>query len=165
MRPTYDDPGALVGATGAGDGIAERQAVSDSTTPRRAPAPGALAPRGAIPNWRPATTFEDYLRNCREGLEEYSDRRAAQLLRWSRMRLHRARLMAELPDALFEQLLAHGVLSSKALANIAIAHKTGNIIDEIEHCPHCGGVLRARLRVGKAAQAAIGAWLESIGAP
>ena len=38
------------------------------------------APGGAIPNWQPAATINDYYRNCREGLEEYSERRAAELL-------------------------------------------------------------------------------------
>ena len=52
------------------------------------------APRGAIPNWQPASTKVDYLRNCREGLEDYSERRLAKLLGWSRIRIHRAKLMA-----------------------------------------------------------------------
>jgi integrase len=34
-------------------------------------------PHSDRPNWQPATTIDDYLRNCREGLEEYPDRRAA----------------------------------------------------------------------------------------
>ena len=38
-----------------------------------------MASRGAIANWQPATTAEDYLRNCREGLEEWSERRFAKL--------------------------------------------------------------------------------------
>jgi hypothetical protein len=64
-------------------------------------------------NWRPAETFDEYLRNCREGLEERSDRRAAKLLGWSRIHFYRVRLMAELPDDLFEMLLAAGVRSTK----------------------------------------------------
>jgi len=39
------------------------------------------APRGATPNWQPATTLDDYLRNGREELEKYSDRRAAKAAR------------------------------------------------------------------------------------
>jgi hypothetical protein len=57
-------------------------------------------------NWQPATTIDEYLQNCREGLEEYSDRRTAKLMGWSRMYLYRVLLMAELPDELFEHLLA-----------------------------------------------------------
>jgi hypothetical protein len=52
------------------------------------------APLGVIPNWQPASTKVDYLRNCREGLEDYSERRLAKLLGWSRIRIHRAKLMA-----------------------------------------------------------------------
>ena len=56
-----------------------------------------LAPRGAVlRNWQPAETIEDYLRNCREGSEEYSERRAAQLLGWPRMKVYRAKLMADI---------------------------------------------------------------------
>jgi hypothetical protein len=121
------------------------------------------APRGAIPNWQPAETIDDYIRNCNEGLEKYSQRRACELLGWSRMQLHRARLIGSLPEALFEKLLDHGVLSSKALANVAEALRTGKLIDEIERCPHCGGVLRVRERVGEKARAAIREWLAEEG--
>jgi hypothetical protein len=40
-------------------------------------------------NWSPATTFEEYVRNVREGLEAYSDRRAARLLGWPRIAIYR----------------------------------------------------------------------------
>ena len=122
------------------------------------------APRGAIPNWQPAETIDDYIRNCRDGLEEYSDHRAARLLGWPRIEVWRAKLMAELPPELFERLLEAGITSTKALANVAHAYKTGDNIEEVERCPHCGGVLRIRERVSKAAKAAIRGWLDG-GAP
>jgi hypothetical protein len=126
----------------------------------------SAAPRGgAIPNWQPATTASDYLRNCREGLEEYSDRRFAALMGWPPIQVYRAKLMAELPKALFERLLAAGVLSTKALANVALAFRRGQNDGEVERCPHCGGKLRVRWRVNKAARDAINSWLDDGGAP
>jgi hypothetical protein len=119
----------------------------------------APAPQGAIPNWQTATTAADYLRNCREGPEDYSDRRFASLMGWSRIRLYRARLMAELPEPLFDRLLDAGVTSSRELANIALAFREGKNTAEGERCPHCGGALRSRYRIGKASRGAIQAWL------
>jgi hypothetical protein len=121
------------------------------------------APRGAIPNWQPALTIDDYVRNCLEGLEEYSDRRAAQVLGWTRIEVYRAKLMAHLPNELFERLLAAGVTSSKALANVALALRRGQNDGEVEHCPHCGGVLRVRWQVGKTARDVINEWLAEAG--
>jgi hypothetical protein len=56
-------------------------------------------------NWSPAETIDDYMRNCREGLEIWSDRQAAKLLGMNRMQYRKALLLAELPDELFEALL------------------------------------------------------------
>ena len=131
-----------------------------STAALRVGPAAAPAPRGAIPNWQPATTPADYLRNCDEGLEEYSSRRFAQLMGWPRIRLHRARLMVELPDDLFERLLAARVHNSKALANIALAFRQGSNTSEVERCPHCGGVTRVRRLVSDAAREAITGWLD-----
>jgi hypothetical protein len=122
------------------------------------------APRGALRNWQPAETIGDYVRNCNEGLEQYSSSRAAALLGWSRVQLYRARLIAELPKVLFEKLLDHGVLSSRELANVALAFQRGENGGDAERCPHCGGVVRVRWKVGKAARDAIRAWLDE-GAP
>lgn len=89
--------------------------------------PGSLGSQSHSdrPNWQPATNSDEYLRNCREGLEDFSERRLAQLTGWSRVRIYRQRLMAELPEELFEQLLAAGVKSSKAMAAIALALNPG----------------------------------------
>jgi hypothetical protein len=46
-------------------------------------------------NWSPAETIDDYMRNCREGLEIWSDRRAAKLLGMNRMQYRKALLLAE----------------------------------------------------------------------
>ena len=75
------------------------------------------------------------------------------------IKIHRAKFMAELPEALFERLLAAGVLSNKALANVAVALKGDPLSGEIARCPHCGEVLRVRPNLGKQARAAIKAWL------
>jgi hypothetical protein len=120
------------------------------------------APRGAIPNWLPAQTIEDYVANCREGLERYSDSRAAELLGWSRIQVWRAKLMAELPEELLDRLIENGILSSKALANVALALRGGhNAPVDIERCPHCSGVLRVRAHVGGKALEAISTWIDS----
>jgi hypothetical protein len=37
-------------------------------------------PHSDRPNWRPAETYDEYVSNCQEGLEEWSERRAAKLL-------------------------------------------------------------------------------------
>lgn len=63
-------------------------------------------PHSNRPNWEPAETANDYLRNCRDGLEAYSDRRMAKLLGWSRAHLWRAKLMAEIPEDLFDRSVA-----------------------------------------------------------
>ena len=69
--------------------------------------------------------------------------------------------MAELPDGLFDRLLDAGLYSSKALANVALALRRGELRHEIEHCPHCGGVLRTRSSISDAAREAIRGWLET----
>jgi hypothetical protein len=105
------------------------------------------------PNWRPAETAEDYIRNCREGLETYSDRRFAKLSGLSRITLWRAGRIAELPDDLFEYILRearkrHIKLSEKSMAQVAVALRGSKNVAEVERCPHCGGVLRIRAQVG-----------------
>ena len=113
-------------------------------------------PHADRPNWRPAETFAEYLRNCQEGLEVYSDRRMAKLLGVSRVELWRWQRMSELPDELFERLLAHfkaenprrPLPSSKTFAQISVALSRvadgGGKIADVETCPHCGGMLRTR---------------------
>ncbi len=105
-------------------------------------------PHSDRPNWRPAEAANDYLRNCDDGLEAYSDRRMAKLLGWSRAHLWRAKLMAEIPEELFERLLAGAdhVLSTKELANVARALNGRGPSHDAELCPHCGETLRVRGR-------------------
>lgn len=120
--------------------------------------PGSPGSHGR--NWSPAETFGDFVRNCEEGLETWSERQAAKLMGVSRAELWRWGLMAELPDDLFEALLATGKKcpSSRELANIVLALR-GNFTREVERCPHCGEVLRIR-RVCSTEQAKVVAqWL------
>src|SRR5438132_11901850 len=72
----------------------------------KAPGSPGSHPHADRPNWRPANTLEDYIANCQEGLEQYSDRRAAKLFGVSRMEIYRWQLMASLPDDLVERLFA-----------------------------------------------------------
>jgi hypothetical protein len=100
-------------------------------------------PHADQPNWRPAETAEDYLRNCREGLEEYSQRRLAKLMGVPRMMLWQSRMMAEIPEELFERLLRNKP-STKAPAQIGAALTGRAPAKDIERCPCCGYVLRVR---------------------
>lgn len=124
------------------------------------PCPPGNHPHADQPNWRPASTIEEYVRNCQEGLEAYSDRHTAKLLDISRAELWRWELMAELPEALFEALLKAGRKpSSKALASVASALKGNGREADAELCPHCGGVLRMRLRVSAEYRNIVDGWL------
>jgi hypothetical protein len=118
------------------------------------------APRGAIPNWQPATTVDDYLRNVREGLEPWSERRFAKLAGVTRKFIWQAKLWASLPEKLFEQLLAHRV-GTKAMIAVALTFQRDKPSGEVERCPHCGEVLRIRSITGKARDA-IKAWLAEV---
>ena len=118
-------------------------------------------PHSDRPNWQPADSAEEYMRNCREGLEEYSERRMAKLLGMSRMHLWRAKLMAQIPDELFERLLAKAdhVPSTKELANVARAISGQGPSHDVESCPHCGEVLRVRGRWRQSTAAIVNEWL------
>jgi hypothetical protein len=119
-------------------------------------------PHSDRPNWRPAETIEEYAQNCKEGLEQFSDRRAAKLLGWPRIMVYRAMLISELPDDLFERLLhcPGKVPSPKTLAQIALSLRDGNRIAEVERCPHCGGVVRERPLVGNKLVAIVNQWID-----
>jgi hypothetical protein len=112
-------------------------------------------PHADRPNWRKSETADDYLSNCREGLEEWSQRRYAKLAGVSRAQLWRQHWMAALPDELFDRLMKHfrdkGQLpTSKLLAQISmaldawLADPDGDVMGDTERCPHCDGVLRFR---------------------
>src|SRR5262245_18149929 len=121
--------------------------------------PPGSHPHADRPNWRPAETLEDYLRNVREGLEQTSDRRLAKLMDVPRTKLWRMRLLAELPEDLFERLLAAGV-HSRQLASVAQAMRTGEVALEADgKCPHCGGLLYRKRISGKAVKL-VNDWLD-----
>ena len=123
-------------------------------------------PHADRPNWQPAETFEGYIVNCREGLETYSERRAAKLLGMTRIEAWRARIAGELPESLFEHILQERrrlgfSLSMKALAQVALALRTGNNVAEVERCPHCHGTLRIRAKVGNKLADVVNEWLKA----
>lgn len=103
-------------------------------------------PHSDRPNWEPAETIGDYLRNCEEGLEAFSQRRAAKLLGWSRVKLWRMMWIAELPNDLFDRLMSMEGRkpSERELAEVArgLFGRGGNV--EIDRCPHCGEIVRVR---------------------
>ena len=111
-------------------------------------------PHSHRPNWQPAETVEEYLRNCQDGLETYSEHRMAKLMGGSRVWLWRAKMMAEIPEDLFNTLLdaadkARKPISQKQLAIIGQVFSGGTAKREIETCPCCGYVLRVRAPVPK----------------
>jgi hypothetical protein len=125
----------------------------------RAGSPGSH-PHSDRPNWRKAETFEEYQSNVREGLEEHSERRVAKLLELSRMKLWRSRVMAQIPEPLFNRLIAAGI-GSKSLAAIGRALRDGNLLrGEVESCPNCGHQLRVRPAIRQAAIRIVADWLE-----
>ena len=113
------------------------------------------------PNWLPAETADDYLRNCDDGLEAYSDRRMAKLLGVSRTALWRWKLMAKIPEELFKRLLARAdqVPSTKEFANIARALNGHVQSHDAERCSHCGEVLRVRGRLRSSTARIVNEWL------
>ena len=128
------------------------------------PGPPGSHPHSDRRNWQPAETIEDYVRNADEGLEEYSDRRAAKLMGVSRAWIWRAKLMASLPKDLFDRLLDDGrgrghMPSTKELANIARALQGKGESADVECCPHCGEVLRVRGRWRAETAKVVNKWL------
>ncbi len=118
-------------------------------------------PHSDRPNWQPAETADDYLRNCKDGLEVYSDRRMAKLMGISRANLWRWKLMAEIPEELFERLMARTdhTLSTKEIANVARALNGNGPSHDAECCPHCGEVLRVRGRWQPDTEKIVNEWL------
>jgi hypothetical protein len=94
------------------------------------------------------------------GLEEFSQRRMAKLIGISRIQLQRSILIAEIPEELFEQLLALKVrLSTKMLAAVGQAFRRGRKTTYAEHCPRCGHLLRVREDFPAEITDAINQWL------
>ncbi len=69
--------------------------------------------------------------------------------------------MAEIPEELFERLLARSdhVPSTKELANVARALNGQGHSPDAECCPHCGEVLRVRGRWRPGTAKIVNEWL------
>jgi hypothetical protein len=117
-----------------------------------APCSPGSHPHSDRPNWQPAETIEDYFRQCEEGLENFSGRRMAKLFGISRAALWRWRLMAQIPEDLFNLLMEKSKrrLSTKSLAAVGRIYRQASqngdttVGADVELCPHCGEVLRLR---------------------
>jgi hypothetical protein len=116
-------------------------------------------PHADRPNWKPAETIDEYVKNCREGLEVYSDKHAAKLLGWTRVDVWRAKMMSHIPEELFERLFDHSKTKLTIMAQIGQAFLTGKIYSDAECCPQCGGVLRVRKRVGDEHAKIVNDWI------
>lgn len=122
--------------------------------------PPGSHPHADRPNWRPATTFEEYWRNCQEGLEQYSERRAAKILGWSRVRVWRAKQMAQIPDDLLDRLRKlKPPPSSRDLAKVGQFLSGESKIGEAETCPHCGEIVRVRRNISQAVASVVLQWI------
>ena len=122
--------------------------MTDTTTAASVGSPGSH-PHSDQANWRPAVSVGDYLRNCDDGLEAYSERRVATLLGWSRAKLYRVKQAGRIPELLFERLIAQDAIPSwKQLSEIGRA-LYGEGEPDVERCPHCGDVIRERARWSK----------------
>lgn len=114
------------------------------------------------PNWRPADNMDDYLRNCREGLEVYSERHLAKLLGMTRAMVWRAKLMASIPSELTEALIEQEPCASiRELAIIGGWFRGRSVGHETECCPNCGHVLRLR-GVSKRTMETVNQWQAKI---
>jgi hypothetical protein len=110
--------------------------------------------------WSHAETPDEYLENCREGLEEYSERKFCKLMGWRRVDAWRAKQLANIPDGLFDRLLdLPRVPSIRDLAAIGAALNAGEVSEKAERCPHCGGVLRVRLPFSAKLLEVVNKWL------
>jgi hypothetical protein len=123
------------------------------------------SPGSHLRNWQPATTFTEYVRNCQEGLEAYSDRRAARLLGVPRIEIYRWKLVASIPDELFERLLNDDEIkpSVKMFAAVGQALERGSRMRHAEHCPNCGHLLRERSDFPDAVLSVVNQWLSEQG--
>ena len=114
------------------------------------------------PNWHPANNLSDYLRNCEAGLEVFSDSHLANLMRVSRAHVWRMRLIADLPDDLFDLLLKlHPVPTTSELASISRALSGQSLSHGADFCPHCGGLLRIRRRWRDSAARVVNDWIQA----
>jgi hypothetical protein len=127
--------------------------------------PPGSHPHSDRPNWRRAETIDEYLTNCREGLEEYSERGMAKLLGMSRIQLWRAKQMVNIPEPLLDRLLAETRrsrrrgISTKALAGVGEWLAGADAVAEIPTCPHCGEPLRVRPRIPRNLARIVDAWM------
>jgi hypothetical protein len=67
----------------------------------------------------------------------------ARLMGWPRMKLWQCKMMASIPDDLFERLIRCKP-STKALAQIGAVFAGKAPQKDIERCPCCGHILRTR---------------------
>jgi transposase len=74
-----------------------------------------------------------------------SERQIAKLLGLTRKMIWRAKLVASIPEELYERLRATKPrLSSKEMELVARHLRGDDFTGEVEHCPHCGEALRHR---------------------
>ncbi|MCS3742601.1 MULTISPECIES: hypothetical protein [unclassified Rhizobium] len=102
-------------------------------------------PSGRNRNWKRAENFEEYIANLEAGLEPYSERRLAGHLGVSRVWIWRAKQIASIPPKLQEFLMDKG-FGPRRMVDAAQALNGGRL-GEISRCPHCGGIIRRRIRL------------------
>jgi hypothetical protein len=123
-------------------------------------APQGGHPHSDRPNWKPGDDDADELLDqkvrdrareiCEAIRQGKSERHIAKLFGVPRTTIWRMKLMGQIPKTLFDRLL-DGIrsgdfkLSTKSMAAIGRCLKDGNLTrGEVQCCPQCGYVLRAR---------------------
>jgi hypothetical protein len=130
-------------------------------------APGSH-PHSDQRNWQPAASPDEYLRNCREGIEEFSERRYAKLTGLTRKQIWVGKCYAAIPSDLFEMLLddrkATGRdLNGRSLLAIGRGFLDQDAPDEAERCPHCREVIRLRRAIDPRDRDVVARWLARAG--
>src|SRR5215469_14844414 len=77
----------------------------------------------------------------------------------SRVQLYRCKMLAEIPEGPFEELLARNVGNRAMVALGETLSRGGSYSPEVERCPHCGEVLRVRRHIDERVADAIEVWL------
>jgi hypothetical protein len=99
---------------------------------------------------RPNFTIADYLQMCRDGEAKFSLSEVSRLLGVPRVTLHRWMFLASVPEAEILAIIDEFTAKGKRVGTTAIydeiRRRTGRAKKFDERCPHCGGVLRTRIR-------------------
>ncbi len=111
------------------------------------------------PNWRPAVTADEYLNNCSEGLEVYSERRMAKLMGVPRFSCggayRKQQSHLNYSKSCSKPSAARRSWPPSALCSLAQIWPWKK-----EHCPHCGEVRSVKARFSKQHELILRDWFK-----